>query len=90
MNDILIILIIVFFLFLFSLNDDTILNISKKAQFRISFIFIMLYFFYNNMTDGAVLIFFLTGIILMSKPDFKEKIILNIDNFYKNTKMKYQ
>jgi hypothetical protein len=90
MNDIFIILIIVFFLFLFSLNDDTVINISKKAQFRISFIFIMLYFFYNNMTDGAVLIFFLTGIVLMLKPDLKEKIIKNFDDFYKNTKMKYK
>lgn len=86
MNEIIIILVVVFFLFFFSLNDETVINVSKKAQFRIGLMSIMLYFFYNNMTDGAVLIFFLIGVVLMLKPELKNEIMLKINIFYNENK----
>jgi len=76
-----IVILVVFATLFFSLNDELSSTITKHSLFRIGGMVVLLYFAYNNLTDGCILLCFIVLIALGMKPELKDMVMTEIEKY---------
>lgn len=79
MTTYLIVILVVFATLFFSLNPELNSVITKHSLFRIGILVIFMYFAYNNLTDGFILLCFIVLLALVTKPELQNIIKDNIE-----------
>ncbi len=67
-NQIVIISIIVAII-IFSFKDEITISITRQKGFYVFMVFIALYFIFNNISDGVILLVFVFLLFIIMKPD---------------------